>query len=205
MQLRLSISHYLSPRRILAVVGKCSRHTFYLTLTMAMKRAVLCMRLTYLPKTFEADAAVPAGAPTRFDALPARLKKCLGAMDFLDADTVITFFAAGAVLRVAGLKPIVGRAAIRRALVQFLLEVEELRHVPVQVWTAGGFSIFEADITMTLSDHSTFAFPATYIMRWAGGLIEDARVDVYLESRLAVAMSTFDRLRFPQAALRRPA
>jgi hypothetical protein len=127
--------------------------------------------------------------------LPARVKRYFGALDTLDADAVASFFAVGATVRLPGLAPILGRAAIRRALVQFSLDVDDLRHAPVQLWTAGNLSVFEADMTLTLSDHTTLAFPVTHIIRWVDGMIDEARVDVYLESRMAVAMSTFDRMR----------
>jgi hypothetical protein len=74
------------------------------------------------------------------------------------------------------------------------LDVDDLRHVPVQLWTAGNLSIFEADMTLKLAVGSTLAFPVTHIIRWVNGLIQEARVNVYLESRMAVALSAFDRL-----------
>ena len=86
-----------------------------------------------------------------------------------------------------------GRSAIRRALVQFSLDIDDLRHAPVQLWSAGNVSVFEADMMLTLADHTTLAFPVTHIFHWVDGMIDDARVNVYLESRLAVAMSAFDR------------
>jgi ketosteroid isomerase-like protein len=127
--------------------------------------------------------------------LPARVKRYFGALDTLDADAVASFFAADATVVLPGVGPIVGRCAIRRALVQFSLDVEELHNAPVQLWTAGDVSVFEADMTLTLGDRTTLGFPVTYIIRWVDGLIEEARVNVYLESRMAVAMSAFDRLR----------
>jgi hypothetical protein len=117
-----------------------------------------------------------------------------GALDTLDADAVASFFAADATVELPGLAPILGRAAIRRALVRFSLDVDDLRHLPVQLWTAGNLSVFEADMTLTLADRTTLAFPVTHILRWADGLIDEARVNIYLESRLAVAISAFDRM-----------
>jgi len=129
------------------------------------------------------------------ESLPARVKRYFGALDTLDADAAAGFFAPGATVRLPGLAPILGRAAIRRALVQFLLDVDDLRHAPVQLWTAGNLSVFEADMTLTLAGRTTLAFPVTHIIRWVDGLIGEARVNVYLESRMAVAMSAFDRAR----------
>ena len=152
-------------------------------------------RLTHLPETLSAVA----------ESLPARVKKYFSALDTLDADAVASFFAAGATVRLPGLAPILGRAAIRLALVQFSLDVDELRHAPVHLWTAGGLSVFEADMTLTLADRTTLAFPVTHIVRWMDGLIHEARVNVYLESRIAVAMSAYDRMRTAGCQLRRPA
>ncbi len=76
---------------------------------------------------------------------------------------------------------------------QFLLTVDDLRHAPVQLWTGVGLSVFEADMTLTLADRTTLVFPVTHIIRWVDGLIAEARVNVYLESRMAVAISAFDR------------
>lgn len=98
-----------------------------------------------------------------------------------------------------------GRAAIRRALVQFSLDVDDLRHSTVQLWTAGNLSVFEADMTLTLADRTSLAFPVTHVLRWVDGLIDDARVNIYLESRIAVAMSAFGRLQRLGCELRRPA
>jgi hypothetical protein len=145
-------------------------------------------RLTYLPVSL----------PSAAEPLPARVKKYFGALDTLDADAVASFFAVGATVRLPGLAPISGRAAIRRALVQFSLDVDDLRHAPVQLWTAGDLSVFEADMTLTLAGRTTLAFPVTHIIRWVDGLIDDARVNVYLESRMAVALSAFDRARTVQ-------
>jgi len=129
------------------------------------------------------------------ESLQARVKSYFGALDTLDADRVANFFAVDATVRLPGLAPILGRAAIRRALVQFSLDVDDLRHAPVQLWTAGNISVFEADMTLTLADHTTLAFPVTHIIRWVDGLIDEACVYVYLESRMAVALSAFDRMR----------
>jgi hypothetical protein len=139
------------------------------------------------------------------ESLPARVKRYFGALDTLDADAVASFFAVRAAVTLPGLAPILGRAAIRRALIQFSLDVDDLCHVPVQLWTAGNLSVFEADMTLTLADRTTLVFPVTHIIRWVGGLIDAARVDVYLESRMAVALSAFDRTRTARCELRRPA
>jgi hypothetical protein len=135
----------------------------------------------------------PVSARSDADSLPVRVKRYFGALDTLDADAAASFFAAGATVRLPGLAPILGRAAIRRALVQFSLDVDDLRHAPVQLWTAGSVSVFEADMTLTLAGRATLTFPVTYIMRWVDGLIHEARLNVYLESRMAVAMSAFAR------------
>jgi hypothetical protein len=149
-----------------------------------------------LPETVQViTGAQPVLARRDADTLSARIKGYFGALDTLDADAAASFFAVGATARVPGLAPILGRAAIRRVLVQFLLDVDDLSHAPVQLWTAGNLSVFEADMTLTLVDRTTIAFPVTYIIRWVNGLIEEARVNVYLESRMAVAVSAFDRAR----------
>jgi len=149
-----------------------------------------------------------AGAQTvsiRCDAEPltARVKSYFGALDTLDADAVASFFAVSATVSLPGLAPIAGRAAIRRALVQFSLNVDDLRHALVQLWIAGNLSVFEADMTLTLTGRPPLAFPVTHIIRWVDGLIDEASVNVYLESRMAVAMSAFDRMRTDGCELRR--
>ena len=171
-----------------------------------MKPAAPETRLTYLPETLRAVAAAQTVC-RRSDAepWPARVKTYFGALDTLDADAVASFFALDATVRLPGMAPILGRAAIRRALVQFSLDVDDLRHAPVQLWTAGNLSVFEADITLTLADRTTLVFPITHIVRWVDGMIGEARVNIYLESRMAVAMSAFDRLRTAGCELRRPA
>jgi len=163
-------------------------------------------RLTYLPHSlFAPTGAQPLPIRNEAEPLPARVKRYFGALESLDADAAASFFAVSASVRLPGLAPILGRSAIRRVLVQFLLDVDDLRHAPVQLWTAGNLAIFEADMTLTLADRSTIAFPVTHIIRWVGGQIEEARVNVYLESRMAVALSAFDRMRSAGCALRRPA
>ena len=180
--------------------------TFYLGLTHAVKPAAPGARLTYLRETLRAVAgAQPVSLRSDAGSLPARIKKYFGALDTLDADAVASFFAAGATVSLPGMAPISGRAAIRRALVQFSLDVDDLRHAPVQLWTAGNLSVFEADMTLILADRTTLAFPVTHIVRWVDGMIAEARVNIYLEARLAVAMSAFDRLRTAGCELRQPA
>ncbi len=134
-----------------------------------------------------------------------RVKKCFSMLETLDADATASFFAAGATLKLPGLAPITGRSAIRSALIQLSLDADELRHALVQLWTASSVCIYEADATLTLSDGTVIGFPVTYIIRWANGMIQEARVNVYLESRMTVAMSAFDRLRMAPCALSRPA
>ena len=124
-----------------------------------------------------------------------RAKRYFAALDALDADAASSFFAADAAARLPGTAPIIGRAAIRKALVQFSLTVDDLHHQPVQLWIAGSLSVFEADMTLTLPDRTELCFPVTHIIRWVEGMIQEARVNVYLESRMALAMSAFDRLR----------
>jgi SnoaL-like protein len=151
-------------------------------------------RLIYLPETLHAGlGAQPVSIRSEAESLPARVKRYFRALETLDADAVASFFAVGATVRLPGLAPIRGRTAIRRALVRFSLDVDDLRHAPVQLWTAGNLSVFEADMTLTLADRTALTFPVTYILRWVDGLIDEARVNVYLESRMAVAMSAFDR------------
>jgi SnoaL-like protein len=132
-----------------------------------------------------------------------RVKKYFRALDTLDADVAASFFSTGATVRLAGASPISGRAAIRKALVQLSLDVDELHHDPVSLWTAGSLSVLEADVTLTLGDRTTITFPATYSIRWREGLIEEASVNLYLESRMAVAMSAFDRVRRVDRNMRR--
>jgi hypothetical protein len=149
--------------------------------------------------------AQPVPIRSESESLLARVKKCFGALENLDADAVANSFAMGATLVLPGLAPISGRSAIRRTLIQFLLHADDLRHSPVQLWTAGNVSVFEADVTLKLADHTDLAFPVTYILRWADGMIQEARVCVYLESRMAVAISAFDRLWNTGCELRRRA
>jgi len=108
---------------------------------------------------------------------------------------VSAFFAADAVVRLPGVAPIEGREAIRKALVQLSLCIDDLHHEPVQLWIAGNLTVFEADIALTLADHTALMIPVTHTIRWAAGMIQEARVNVYLESRLALALSTFDHMR----------
>ena len=129
------------------------------------------------------------------DPMPARAGQYFIALDALDADAVSSFFADGGMVLLPGTAPISGRPAIRKALVQFSLLVEELHHRPVQLWTRGSLSVFDADVTMTLEGLTVVSFPVTHVVRWVDGMIAEARVEVYLESRLALAISTFDRLR----------
>jgi hypothetical protein len=172
--------------------------TFYVGLTRTAKPCAAGARLTYLLETSHAAAVAqplsPVSKRSEADSLPARVQSCFGALDSLDIDAVASFFAVGATVRLPGLAPISGRAAIRRVLVQFSLDVDDLRHAPVQLWTACDFSVFEADMTLTLAGRTALTFPVTYTIRWVDGLIDEARVNVYLESRMAVAMSAFNRL-----------
>jgi hypothetical protein len=180
--------------------------TFYRSLTKATKRIAAWPRLNYLREIMRAAAAAkPVSMRSESETVSIRVKKCFSAAESLDADATASFFAVGATLMLPGLAPITGRSAIRSVLIQLSLDADELRHALVQLWTAGSVCIYEADATLTLSDGTVIAFPVTYIIRWANGLIQEARVNVYLESRMAVAMSAFDRLRMAPCALSRPA
>lgn len=180
--------------------------TFYEGLTQSVKPVTGRARLTYLPETQRTPEGPQLISPrSDAEALPTRVKRYFGALETLDADAASAFFAAGAAVRLPGLEPILGRAAIRRALVQLSLDVDDLSHAPVQLWIAGNLTVFEADMTLRLAAGRTLAFPVTHVIRWAQGLIEEARVSVYLESRMAVALSAFDRLRNAGCELRRPA
>src|ERR1022692_1683418 len=147
------------------------RSTFYVGLTQTAKPVPARARLTYLPETLQAVAGAQS-VSIRSDAesLPARVKRYFGALDTLDADAVAAFFAVGATVRLPGLAPILGRAAIRRALVQFSLDVDDLRHAPVQLWTAGNLSVFEADMTLTFAGRTALAFPVTHIITRASSI-----------------------------------
>ena len=159
-----------------------------------------------MPETLQVTAGTRSVSIRKeAESLAARVKTYFDALDTLDADAVASFFAVGATVRVPGLAPILGRAAIRRALVQFSLDVDDLRHTPVQLWIARNLSVFEADMTLTLADGTKLALPVTHIIRWVDGMIDEARVNLYLESRMAVAMSAFDRLRSAGCGLRLPA
>jgi len=139
--------------------------------------------------------AQPVSMRSETESLAARVNKYFSALEALDADVAASFFAVGATVRLPGLAPILGRASIRRALVQFSLDVDDLRHAPVQLWTARGLSVFEADMTLKLAGSTSLTFPITYIIRWVDGLIDEARVSVYMESRMALAVSAFDHAR----------
>jgi len=154
--------------------------------------------------------SIPAGAvlrelPVRDEAepLPQRVKSFFGALDSLDADATAAFFAPGATVRLQGIEPLVGQSAIRRGLVEFSLGVDELSHESVQLWVAGSLSVFEADVTLKTAERPALTFPVTHIVRWRGGLIQEATVEIYMEARLAVAMAAFNRLRAPQPGVRK--
>ena len=143
--------------------------------------------------------------PVRGEAetLQQRMNKFFGALDSLDADATAAFFAPGATVRLPGTEPLVGQSVIRRALVEFSLCVDDLRHESVQLWIAGQMSVFEADVTVKLADRPALTFPVTHIVRWRDGLIQEATVEIYMEARLAVAMSAFNRLRTSQPGARK--
>jgi len=144
----------------------------------------------------------PAPPPGDADSARARAATYFRALDSLDADEVASFFAPGATVTLPRTPPILGRAAIRKALVQLSLAVDELRHQPIQLWNSGSLSVYEADLTLMLPNRTQLSFPVTHIVRWVEGMIQEARVDVYLESRVALAISAFDRLR--QSSLFQP-
>ncbi len=134
-----------------------------------------------------------------------RVGRYFRVLDSLDADAVAALFTNAGVIRLPGAGPLTGRAAIRKAMVKLSLSVEELHHELVSLWSAGNLAVLEADVSLTLTDGTTIAFPATYSVRCVDGLIAEASASVYLESRLAVAMSWFDRARNIDCQARKPA
>ena len=158
---------------------------FYPSFTTAAQPGSPAARLTYLPDS-----------PTNH-----RVESYFSALDSLDADAIASYFAPEATVSIAGAAPIVGQAAIRKALVELSLRMDDLHHEPVQLFSTGNVSVFEADMNVTLADGTALRFPVTHIIRWVDGLIADARVNVYLEARLALALSAFDRTRTAYAEL----
>lgn len=96
-----------------------------------------------------------------------------------------------------------GRTAIRKALVQFFLSVDGIRQEEIAFWSSGDFFVVDTDVTLTLASGTTLAFPVTCSMRWRDGLIQEAIIHMYLESRLALAMARFDRIRGAVRGLRK--
>ncbi len=115
-------------------------------------------------------------------------------LDTLDVDAIAAFYAPHAAVQLPGGPVITARAAIRQALLRFSLAVDDLRHECIQLWSGGELTIFEADLTVTPAGRAALTFPVTHVLRWAAGRIVEQRVSLYLESRLALALASFERI-----------
>jgi ketosteroid isomerase-like protein len=133
------------------------------------------------------------------------VKRFFQALDALDADAVAAFFTDHAIVRLPGAAPVEGRSAIRKTIIQLSLALDEIHHDTVSLWVSGDLSVYEADVKLNPAGRSLIAFPATYIIRWRKSLIEQVRVSIYLESRLSLAISSFDRLCRINCGLAKPA
>jgi SnoaL-like domain len=147
-----------------------------------------------MTRTLEQAHVEPEVSGGPGEPLPARVRRCFRALDTLDATSVTAFFAEGAALRLPGIRPIRGSAAIRKALAHLFAAVGELRHESLSLRSGESIVVFQADLKMRLACGMAFSFPATYTMRWNAGLIEEASITIYLESRMTGALWAFDRL-----------
>jgi ketosteroid isomerase-like protein len=117
--------------------------------------------------------------------------RVFAAIDAMDTDSVVAFFADDAVFRFGNSEPVQGRAAIREALAGFFGSIGGLNHVVTGVWRGtwerGPALAVETAVTYTRTDGSrTPTLPATSTLRMQGELIQDYRIFVDLAPLFAV-------------------
>jgi len=101
-------------------------------------------------------------------------------IDGMKADEYASYFAEDASFRFGNAEPIVGRRAIRDAMVVFFSTIKGLRHEIVGVWEGewalGVVYSVETEVTYTRKDDAVVSLPATSTMRLDGDRIQDWRI-----------------------------
>lgn len=102
------------------------------------------------------------------------------AIDGKKADEYAAFFAEDASFRFGNTEPIVGRRAIRDAMVIFFSTIKGLRHEVVGIWRGewdrGEVYSVETEVTYTRNDDAVVSLPATSTIRLEGDSIQDWRI-----------------------------
>lgn len=102
-------------------------------------------------------------------------------IDRMDADEYASYFAEDARFRFGNAEPIVGRRAIRDAMVIFFSTIKGLRHEVVGIWKGewerGDVYSVETEVTYTRKDDAVVSsLPATSTIRMEGDRIQDWRI-----------------------------
>lgn len=108
------------------------------------------------------------------------ITRVFGSIDEMKADEYASYFAEDASFRFGNAEPIVGRRAIRDAMVVFFSTIMALRHEVVGVWEGewarGDVYSVETEVSYTRTDDGVVSLPATSTMRMCGDLIQDWRI-----------------------------
>lgn len=98
----------------------------------------------------------------------------------MEADEYASYFTEDASFRFGNAEPILGRQAIRDAMVVFFSTIKGLRHEVIGVWEGkwerGTVFSVENEVVYTRKDDSTVRLPATSTLRMEGDRIQDWRI-----------------------------
>ncbi|MDV2996895.1 MAG: hypothetical protein N4J56_006600 [Chroococcidiopsis sp. SAG 2025] len=97
-------------------------------------------------------------------------------VDKLNVDNIIANFVENGQFRFGNAEPVVGKEAIRDALVKFFSAIKAMHHENVGLWLGDSSAVFEAEVTYTRQDGTTVTLPCVSILRFRDNFIYDFRM-----------------------------
>lgn len=97
-------------------------------------------------------------------------------IDALDADKFVAHLTPDVAFRFGNADPVIGRAAVKEAVVGFWATIDGLTHHMRNVWELGDTAIVQADVEYRRKDGKTVTVPNADILTYDGDLVRDWRI-----------------------------
>jgi ketosteroid isomerase-like protein len=107
------------------------------------------------------------------------VRRLFAALDEMEVDKAITFFTENARYQFGNAEPVVGRTAIREAVVSSFPLFKTVHHSIQTAWEQGNELIVQLQITHTLQNGKVVKLPAADVFQFEGNLIRN--VQVYID------------------------
>lgn len=101
-------------------------------------------------------------------------------IDTLNPDRFVANLAEDVVFRFGNADPIVGRAAVRDAVAQFLASIDGMSHDVLAVYEAGDVAVAKIDVSYTRKDGKVVTVPNADILTYDGDLVRDWQIYIDL-------------------------